>query len=471
MKNVKRNKEFFIVSTNAMTLVVDDATIITFYEQNPHLDFITMNHIFIDVLSKLSTQMSDTIASSANMQILKQLDIMKEDKQHFVNDVKTVISKSELDINMKMKEMVEHNNDLLLARTQVMLADVIPKTHDTLHTNLNGCLQQMTTNILSETGKFMELAARDDTAIKSYFDAIDTHFGRMTNNIYTPIISFIQSSEERTSKNIDHLKENVGANLIVQNNLSGEITQFLNRYKYNSSIKGSISETELYGVLQKLFPIDEIIDCASDTATCDYRVNRLDKKRPTILFENKDYVRTVSTDEVTKFERDLKKQGEHGIFISQNSSITFKENFHIDIIDKRIHVYISNAQYCPNKIKIGVDIIDALSQKLLVIDNKSVENGSASFVLSEKNQKLLVEEYLDFVKQKTQIISDVKQSHKLLVDGLEKLHLNVVKKILTSSGALEPDMNLKCKYCDVFIGKNKASLGAHVRKCEKKKDI
>jgi ligand-binding sensor domain-containing protein len=57
---------------------------------------------------------------------------------------------------------------------------------------------------------------------------------------------------------------------------------------------------------------------------------RKNKDKPTILFENKDYNRNVSTDEILKFERDIQKQQHHGIFISQKTPITFKDNFQID---------------------------------------------------------------------------------------------------------------------------------------------
>ena len=82
--------------------------------------------------------------------------------------------------------------------------------------------------------------------------------------------------------------------------LNNNINEFLNKYKHNSSTNGNVSEYELYSILQNIFPSDEIIDCSTETATCDYRVNRLNKSKPTILFENKDYSRSVTTEEIKK---------------------------------------------------------------------------------------------------------------------------------------------------------------------------
>jgi hypothetical protein len=91
-----------------------------------------------------------------------------------------------------------------------------------------------------------------------------------------------------------------------QQNLTNNLNEFLNKYKNNSSIKGSVSENELYYILQSLMPCDELLNVSSFSQCCDFKINRKDTNKPSILFENKDYNSTVSTDEVVKFERDIK---------------------------------------------------------------------------------------------------------------------------------------------------------------------
>ena len=46
------------------------------------------------------------------------------------------------------------------------------------------------------------------------------------------------------------------------------------------------------------------------------------------------------------------------------------------------------------------------------------------------------------------------------------MQLNSVKKILNKNGVFQVDDDFKCKYCTTFTGKNKASLGAHIRNCK-----
>jgi ACT domain-containing protein len=284
----------------------------------------------------------------------------------------------------------------------------------------------------------------------------------MIINLQQPIFSFIQSSEERTNTNVQQIRDKLITQQLAQENLNNGMQEFLNKYKHNSSSKGNVSEQELYSILQAIFPCDEIIDCSTETATCDYRVNRLNNTRPTILFENKDYSRSVTTEEIKKFERDLNQQKQHGIFISQKSNITFKEPFQIDIINNIIHIYIPNAEYNIDKIKIAVEIIDSLSSKISNLNQSQIETIN----INKDDLDELIELFNDFNLQKLAIIETIKTNNKQLLDKIENMQLNSVKKILNKNGFFHSDEDFRCKHCNTFIGKNKASLGAHIRNCK-----
>ena len=209
-------------------------------------------------------------------------------------------------------------------------------------------------------------------------------------------------------------------------------------------------------------PSDEIIKVTGDTATCDYKVNRMDKNKPTILFENKDYARSATTDEVKKFERDVNIQKIHGVFISQKSPITFKSNFQIDIINGLIHIYIPNAEYDTDKIKLAIDVIDSLALKLETIE-KSNDN---EFSISKEDMDDIVEEYKTFALQKIQMIDTIKLVTKQLIDKMEDIQLPKLKKLFMKLGNIENDNDFKCTFCNSWSGRNKASLGAHIRNCK-----
>jgi len=459
------------------SITITDETIVSFYKTNTNLDIVSMNHIFIEILKNLSTNLSSTINSTINSKILSLVtdihsnlssiksDIiikLHESKKEYIEDVKTILSNNSLTNNEKLNALIEKNNDTLITKTTLIVNDVIPKSQDKNYLQIEGCIKSFCNTITQDTTKLLEISNKDDVKIKSVVDNIDNQFNKMISTIQQPIFTFIQSSEERTNSGIQQVREHLSLQQQTQQKLTNELNDFLNKYKNNSSSKGNISEAELYYIIQSIMPSDEIVKVGTDTATCDFKVNRIDKNKPTILFENKDYSRSVTTDEIKKFERDLQLQKNHGIFVSQKSPITFKQNFQIDIINGLIHIYIPNAEYDSNKIKVAVDIIDNLSSKLQNISNTSQDEYS----VSKEDMEEIIEEYRVFVSQKLQMIETIKNINKQLLDKMEEIQLPKLKKLFIKIGNIENDNDFKCNFCNTWSGKNKASLAAHVRNCK-----
>ena len=87
-------------------------------------------------------------------------------------------------------------------------------------------------------------------------------------------------------------------------------------------------------------------------------------------------------------------------------------------------------------------------------------------VMSKEEIDDITEEYRFFVVQKMQMIDTIKAVTKQLVDKMEDFQLPAVKKIITKLGVVENDNDFKCNFCSNWAGKNKASLGAHIRNCK-----
>ena len=456
---------------------VTDETILSFYRENKNLDFVAMNHIFIDILKSLSTNLTNTINSTINSKVLSMVtdihtnlntiksDIiikLNESKKEYIDDVKTVVLNNSLTNNEKIGSFIEKNNDNLLTKTTLIINEVIPKSQDKNYIQIENCIKTFCSSITKDTSRLLELSSKDVTHIDSIVKDIETQFSKMITTIQQPIFSFIQSSEERTNSGIQNVKENLITQQTINQKLTTELNDFLNKYKNNSSLKGNVSEAELYYLIQSLMPSDEIVKVNNDTANCDLRVNRMDKTKPSILFENKDYSRSVPTDEIKKFERDLQIQKLHGILISQKSPITYKNNFQIDIINGLIHIYISNADYEPSKLKIAIDIIDSLSIKLQNLETSN-EN---EYSINKEDMEEIIEEYRIFISQKIQMIDTIRLVTKQLIDKMEDIQLPNLKKLFMKLGNIENDNDFKCTFCNTWSGKNKASLSAHIRNCK-----
>lgn len=458
-------------------ITVTDETIITYYKENPHLDFVVMNHIFISILKKLSSNLTDTINTTINSKILSVVsnienkvdtfkhtlnDKLHDNKREYIEDVKVILTNNILTNNEKISAIIEKNTDAILTKTTMILNDIIPKTQDKTYSLIETCIKTCCLTIEQDTKQILETKYQTNNQTKDIITNIEDIFSKMILTIQQPILTYIQSSEDRTTNSLRQIKEDATMRNHIQDKLTNELNDFLNKYKNNSSIKGNVSETELYHMLQFIMPSDEILNVSSDTASCDFKVNRKNKDKPTILFENKDYGRNVTTDEVRKFERDLQQQKTHGIFISQKTPITFKESFQIDIIDGLIHLYIPNSNYDVDKLRTAIDIIDNLSSKMQFIQH----NKDDGFVINQEDIDELADEYRIFGIQKMAMQETIRTNNKQLLDKLEEIQLPKIKKLLIKMGNIENDNDFKCTLCNVWSGKNKASLAAHTRNCK-----
>ena len=464
-------------------ITITDEVIISYYRENTNIDIVTMNHIFIDILKSLSSNLSTTINSTINSKILsivsdidKNISLMKSDillklhetKKEYVDDLKNILNSNSLTNNEKINSFIEKSNELFLSKMTIMLNEIIPKNQESSYLQIESCIKTVLYAVTQDTNKLLEIISKinttnnNDTLIKNFIDNIDTHLTQMFVTIQQPIFNSIQSSEERTNTNIQQIKENNILQQNIQEALRNEMHVFLNRYKNNSQFKGDVAETELQHMILSIMPSDEIIRVNSDPSTCDIKVNRKDTSKPNILFESKNYKSPANTQEVKKFERDLQIQKMHGIFISQESPITFKDNFQIDIINGHIHVYIPNCNYEIEKIKIALDIIDNLSLRLNDISKEQNDDYSINKEVIDE----ITEEYRLFGIQKMQMLETIKLVNKQLVDRLEEIQLPKIKKFLMNLGTIENDNDFKCNYCNSWSGKNKASLAAHIRNCK-----
>ena len=470
------------------SVCIHNKEIIDFYRKNQNINIETINLFFIDIIKKLSTNLSSTLNDNNIAKLLTIVTDMQstmgnfndmfslkllELKKDYMEDVKTLLMNNSLVEKSSIQNILERNHDNLVNKTQLILNEFVPKTQEgyyKIESSVKEYFTTITENtrlLLQHNDKGYDDNNKEKEKNKLLLD-IELQLTKMVTLIQQPICSFIQSSEERTQTNIQQMKENINTQQKTQEVLSSGMNDFLNKYKNNSSSKGNVSETELYHLLLKLLPTDEIIRCSSETASCDFKVNRYDISKPSILFENKNYTRSVDSEEIKKFERDVSIQKKHGIFLSQNSPITFKDIFHIDIINGLILVYIPNAEYDANKIKVAIDIIDKLSIQINAIMSEKEEGHILDETMkhistNELNQ--IIKEYTDFGIKKMEMIEMIKSMSKQMLDKMEDLQLPQLNGFLLGTGQFKNN-TLVCTFCDKFNGKNKSSLAAHMRSCK-----
>lgn len=439
------------------TISTDNERIIKFYNDHKHIDFTTMNLIFLDIIEKISTNLSTIVDEKINMQILSEISELKHEvktlnptitikmndiKKEYVNDIKLILEKTELNTQDKVNTVISNTNELLISK----IKDILPNSNK----SIEDCVKLHCNNITQHTSQIIKMQT-EKTDNKETIEQIEK-----------TIIEKFKGMQSSLLNNVEQMNDKITLQKQIQDSVNNEIMTFFNKYKTNSSVKGAVSEIELVRILEQIAPSDEIIRCSSETASCDIRLRRKEKHLPTILFESKDYSASVTKDEVLKFERDLQLQKSHGVFVSQNSAITFKNNYEIDIINGLIHVYIHKANYDSEKIKLAIHVIDHLSQKLKLL-NVSDED---SVKIQTDDYELLKEEYTVFANKKNDMIESIRVFCRQLISKLEDIQLPILKKI---SGNQESEtVGILCEHCNKFYAKNKASMSAHQKSCKPK---
>jgi len=455
------------MSNHESSITITDPTILAFYKDRPHLNIVDLNLIFIDIMKQLSTNLDARIGDAINSQILHTVTEIKNDVHHlssnlllklhevkreYIEDMKLILSNTELTLQEKVAILMEKHSHSMVEKTSNLVQEYVPKQHEAHSATIQQCIRTHSDQILAALHK------TDPNSNPNPLDQVDKLF----NQMFQTLLSTTQTSETRLNANMQQISDKLSVQKQIHETLSGELNAFLNKYRNNSSVKGAVSEIELYYMLQKLAPTDEIIRCSGDTASCDIKLNRKDKSLPTILFESKDYVTSVNSEEVAKFERDLQTQKCHGIFISQNSPITFKENYHIDITGGLIHLYVSNVKYDVEKVKVAIHIVDHLAQRLSL----SHELGQDTAHIDKEEFEQLKEEYVRFANQKNEMAESIKMFSKQLTDRLEDIKLPILRKITGNNEVNK--VGILCDICNNWWGKNQMSVSAHKKACSKR---
>ena len=462
-------------------IIVKNKRLVSFYSENPSINFEAVNLLFLDLIEKLTLDMNSTMTSTINSQILSSVNELKQDNKSIHSNIKLLSSDLNNSINSKFqdskREYIEEtkniifnnfsqNNDFisnlliqntsqLVDKTTILLNDIIPKSNETQYRQLESSMTLFQKSIEEDTKKLLNAVDKEDSLDK-FYNVFET---KSNNLLLQPLYSFINATEERINKNVSSINDS--NSISSHEKIFTDLSDFLGKYR-NSSYKGQFGENQLETVLNQLYPTGEILNTTGTPASCDFRVNRQDL--PTILFETKNYDRNVTIDEVKKFIRDIDQQKCHGIFLSQHSGITSKQNYQIDIKGSNILVYVHNVDYCPNTIKIAADIIDSLSDKLSEIEDSNEIISIPQEVLDDINK-----EYATFIERKSKIIEYSKEFIKKLSTDVDDIKFPSLSKYLSMKcGSILNDETITCDICHQFKANSNKALAAHKRACKRK---
>jgi hypothetical protein len=390
-----------------------------------------------------------------NNMVLQFVNLKKE----YIEDVRQVINNSTLTTNEKLTSLMDKNNTHLIDKTTLILNDIIPKNQETLSSQIQSNIKNLHSLITEDTNRLAKNMS-NDKSLTDFISNFETKYNSMMQTIQQPLYSFFTASENRITQNIDVLKETTSTSLVSQTKLQEELTEFLGKYNVSSN-KGKYGEQNLCNILNTIYLNAEIRDTTGLKSSGDFIMERLDK--PTILFENKDYKQNINKEEIGKFIIDVDNQNTHGIFLSQYSGISFKQNYQIDIHKGKILVYVQNCEYSIDKIRIAVDIIDNLSSKLEDLNQDEESNAISKELLDGIN-----EEYQKYISQKESMVVLLRDFQKKMSAQIDDIKFPELDKYLSQKYAYVKSTCFTCDLCNNFSASSKQSLSAHKRGCAKK---
>lgn len=463
------------------TICIKDKKVYEFYKNNPQIDPTLMNIILVDLMEQLVENMDDTFNNTIQSKIMRSIDSLSSEvntitttlsktNEDFCNllneklsytqkiltdDMKSQMSTMHLENNTNIKEYFQEQCLLLINNSNNTIENIIPKANQQFYNDLQKCFGDFKYEIFQSTSQ-----ASSNT--QENFHKLGSLYNEKSSSFIQNIQQLISSSESRIQDNLIALQ-----NDSRREQLQDQLQSFLGKYN-NSTYKGQFGENQLEITLCKLYPSAEVNNTTGMTAACDFHLKR--NKKPLILIETKSYEKNVTLGEVQKFIRDIENQKQHGIFLSQNSGITTKQNFQIDFIGSQIAIYIHNVDYSPQLIKLAIDIIDNLHPKLeLITSNKIEENEDIQIdkeVLNNINK-----EYQAFIKEKVSMIDLCKTFNKEILSKLENMafpKLDLVLKPHFSNIITLNENILVCDVCNKFEASNTRSLSRHKVSCIKK---
>ena len=446
--------------------VINNKRIFDYYKANTNVNIETMNLILLDFMEQLGNDMTKVLSNSVFGEILSNVkDIkqqvnsfndtigvkMQEHNKSFMETTKLIISASSSENTDKIAQLLNRNTDSFIERINFS----IPKTQDENNKKIQDNLLAFQ-KVINEDIKSYLSTNNSETSLKEFIGSLDAKIMTMQQPIYT----FISSNQEQLNAKLSSLRDDSVSNKSANDKVMSDLNEFLTKYKTSSQFKGQCSENMLGNVLNKMYPIAEVLNTTALKASGDFLLKRLGKQP--ILLENKNYETNVNVDEIKKFLRDVNEQKTHAIMMSQYSGIVSKPNGFIEINDGKVIIYLHNVDYSADKIKMAIDVIDILSERLDEISNVEEIDG---YVIKKEVLDKINDQFQIFLSQKEVVLTTLKEMNKKLTTQIEDMKIPDLSLFLNDKYASIQNQQFSCEICNLPF-QNKRSLASH-KKCHK----
>ena len=465
-----------------MNVEIKNKRIINFFNEHSNLDLESTLLKFVEIMEMLHENMNSTMNNTTVLDILDNLKAMNSKIDVVSNNVEKINGETQTQFSLKMGELkkdyvdelkmvltcnvsdkieplFKEQNAALFEKTNNMITSIIPKNEEVVTNRIEMVMKDLYKNVAEDTKTLLSNTVNEETLTK-YLTEFDNKITKSIESSQTIFNTALSTTEQRLENRMDNIRELSTTSTQATDILNSSVHTLLNKFE-NSSAKGKMSENLTIDVLESLYPSAEVESVGQTKETGDVMLTRANK--PKILVENKHWTRAVAQTEVVKFIRDIEVQKCSGVFLSQNSKITTKQNYEINLHNGNVLVYVHDVHNDPEKIKIAVDIIDHLKEKL----DEYADSASDIDNIPKETLEYINSEYQSFVTAKASISKLSKEFHRNLTKQLDDISMPSLEAFLGTKFSFSSN-KFSCEYCG-FVGKNQQSKSAHVRGCKERK--
>ena len=468
-------------------LTINNKEVFDFYEKHS-LNFEEMNLLFYNILKNIITSTDKSFNQTMAVKLFENLNVLTNK----VNSIETSINNHQTEISSLLNtkfndyrkecmtdlkliltsnnvehitQLIRETNANIIDKMTLVINELLPKNQELLSKDIDSNFKLLQLTILNETNKFLS-SSLDKKTIEDFLSNINLNMSQAHNTLTTLISSSETRIESKLSVNdikMNEMKTIFSDNNNSQKQLQNSVTEMMKKFEKGIG-KGTVSEHITYNILYSLFPCAQIEYVGDMKEMGDILFMRDGK--PKILIENKDHDScNVPKMDVEKFIRDCDIQNCCGIMFAQNSGITHKRNFEIQINNGNVLLYVTNVNFEVDKIKTAIDIVEQFKIKL---DEINIGNDN-NYVIEHDILEEINKEFSSYIQQKHSLLKLMRDCNDKMCLSVTELKMPCIEKFLSNNFATSLTQGDKvCKYCEKYIPK---SMLSHHRYCSSKKDF
>jgi len=420
------------------TISISNKKVYEFYNLNKHINFEDMSCLMVDILKKLLKKPDTSLDSTFAEKLLTSMnnldskisnidqcmsDVFEnkfiEFKKSYTQELNTILTSNN---NERTASMLKEYNEVMQDKTKIFFNEFFPKNNEIITNQINS-----TFNI----------------------------FDKLINSTESRLHSTILESKNNLELKLSDINSINNTQNVISENINTLITKF-----HGSSTKGYFSEVSVVDGLTRIYPYGNVEHVGNKISSSgDIILTRKEKNK--IMIENKEYEHTVPPSEIQKFIDNTVLKNCDGIMISQQTQISNKDDFEININGQLILVYICNMGYNMDKIRTAISIIDHLKSQIAFVTKEKTHVS-----LTQDEIDLINREYNSMLNQKKFLLKMLNESHNKVVKEVENIKVPSIEYILMKEYGIKLSDDEDCKWCGKPC-KNSAGISAHLKTCEK----